>query len=37
MQLRNILANKVRSAREWQAAMNRFAIMYGDRFTGTNG
>jgi transposase-like protein len=32
--LRNILADKVRSAREWKAAMNQFAVMYGDRFTG---
>ena len=31
--LRNILADKVRSAREWKAAMNQFAVMYGDRFT----
>ncbi|MBK8959207.1 MAG: IS256 family transposase [Proteobacteria bacterium] len=33
--LRNILKDKVRSAKEWRAAMNQFAIMYGDRFTGT--
>ena len=33
--LRNILANKVRSAKEWRAAMNQFAVMYGERFTGT--
>jgi len=32
--LRNILADKVRSAKEWKAAMNQFAIMYGDRLTG---
>ena len=32
--LRNILADKVRSAKELRAAMNQFAIMYGDRFTG---
>jgi transposase-like protein len=31
--LRNILADKVRSAKEWKAAMNQFAVMYGDRFT----
>ena len=31
--LRNILADKVRSTREWKAAMNQFAVMYGDRFT----
>jgi transposase-like protein len=32
--LRNILTDKVRSAKEWKAAMNQFAVMYGDRFTG---
>jgi transposase-like protein len=32
--LRNILADKVRSAKEWKAAMNQFAVMYGERFTG---
>lgn len=31
--LRNILADKVRSAKEWKAAMNQFAVRYGDRFT----
>jgi len=31
--LRNILADKVRSARQWKAAMNQFAVMYGERFT----
>ena len=31
--LRNITAGKVRSTREWKAAMNQFAILYGDRFT----
>ena len=31
--LRNALADKVRSAREWREAMNQFAIMYGERFT----
>ena len=35
--LRNILANEVRSAKEWQAAMNQFAVMDGDGFTSTNG
>jgi len=34
MQLRNILADKVRSAKQWKAAMNQFAVMYGERFTG---
>ena len=33
--LRNILANKVRSAKAWKTAMNQFAVMYGDRFTAT--
>ena len=32
--LRNILADKVRLAKEWKAAMNQFAVMFGDRFTG---
>lgn len=32
--LRNIFADKVRSAYEWKAAMNQFAIMYGEWFTG---
>ena len=31
--LRNIMAGKVRSTREWKGAMNQFAVMYGDRFT----
>jgi transposase-like protein len=31
--LRNILAGKVASMREWKDAMNQFAIVYGDRFT----
>jgi len=31
--LRNITAQWSRSAREWRAAMNQFAIAYGDRFT----
>lgn len=33
--LRNILADKVRSTREWKAVMNQFAVMYGERFTGS--
>ena len=33
--LRNALADKVRSAREWREAMNQFAILYGERFTRT--
>lgn len=32
--LRNIFADKVRSAYDWKAAMNQFAVMYGERFTG---
>jgi putative transposase len=32
--LRNIFADRVRSAKEWKAAMNQFAVMFGDRFTG---
>jgi transposase-like protein len=31
--LRNIFADKVRSAYDWKAAMNQFAVMYGERFT----
>lgn len=30
--LRNIMAGKIRSTREWKAAMNQFAVLYGDRF-----
>lgn len=30
--LRNIIDGKVRSAREWKLAMNRFAVLYRDRF-----
>ena len=33
--LRNITADWTRSAREWRAAMNQFAIAYGDRFIQT--
>ena len=32
--LRNVLADKVRSAKAWKEAMNQFAILYGERFTG---
>jgi transposase-like protein len=32
--LRNVLADQVRSTREWKEAMNQFAILYGERFTG---
>lgn len=31
--LRNITADWSRATREWKAAMNQFAILYGDRFT----
>ena len=31
--LRNILAGRVASIHEWKAAMNQFAVVYGDRFT----
>jgi putative transposase len=31
--LRNIMADKMRSVLRWKAAMNQFAIVYGDRFT----
>lgn len=31
--LRNTLANKIRSTREWKGAMNQFAVMLGGRFT----
>ena len=33
--LRNITAQWGRAAKEWRAAMNQFAIAYGDRFTRT--
>jgi transposase-like protein len=35
--LRNITADWSRAAREWRAAMNQFAIMYPERFTGVVG
>lgn len=31
--LRNVLADKVRSAKKWEGAMNQFAFMYVDRLT----
>jgi transposase-like protein len=31
--LRNVMSKSVRSTREWNTAMNQFAILYGDRFT----
>jgi transposase-like protein len=33
--LRNITADWGRAAKEWRAAMNQFAIAYGDRFIKT--
>jgi transposase-like protein len=33
--LRNITADWGRAAKEWRAAMNQFAIAYGDRFIRT--
>jgi putative transposase len=32
--LRNIMGKRLKSTREWVAAMNQFAVLYGDRFTG---
>ena len=31
--LRNVLAKSVRAAFDWKAAMNQFAILFGERFT----
>jgi putative transposase len=31
--LRNITGGRVRSTKEWKAAMNQFAVLYGERFT----
>ncbi len=31
--LRNVTSKSVGSTREWKITMNRFAILYGDRFT----
>ena len=31
--LRNIIARKVRSTRQWKGAMNQLAVLYGERFT----
>ncbi len=35
--LRNVLADKVRSAHDWKTAMSQFAVLYGDRFTASHG
>lgn len=35
--LRNVLANSVRATFDWKNAMNRFAILFGERFTAVRG
>ncbi len=35
--LRNVLAKSVRATFDWKAAMNQFAILFGDRFTAARG
>ena len=35
--LRNVLSKSVRQAFDWKAAMNQFAILFGDRFTAVRG
>jgi transposase-like protein len=35
--LRNVLAKFVRATFDWKAAMNQFAIMFGERFTAARG
>ena len=35
--LRNVLSKSVRQAFDWKAAMNQFAILFGDRFTAARG
>ena len=35
--LRNVLAKSVRATFDWKAAMNQFAIMFGERFTAARG
>jgi len=35
--LRNVLAKSVRATFDWKAAMNQFAILYGERFTAARG
>jgi putative transposase len=34
--LRNVMSKSIRSTREWKIAMNQFAILYGERFTGSH-
>ena len=33
--LRNVMSKSITSPREWKIAMNQFAILYGERFTGS--
>lgn len=33
--LRNVMSKSIRSTWEWKIAMNQFAILYGERFTGS--
>ena len=33
--LRNVMSKSIKSTREWKIAMNQFAILYGERFTGS--
>ena len=35
--LRNVLAKSVRASFDWKAAMNQFAILFGERFTKVRG
>ena len=35
--LRNVLAKSVRATFDWKAAMNQFAILFGERFTAARG
>ncbi|WP_141218112.1 IS256 family transposase [Bordetella genomosp. 2] len=35
--LRNVLSKSVRATFDWKAAMNQFAILFGDRFTAARG
>ena len=35
--LRNVLAKSVRATFDWKAAMNQFAILFGERFTKVRG
>jgi putative transposase len=33
--LRNVMSKSIRSTPVWKIAMNQFAILYGERFTGS--